>query len=354
MTSTALLLTTCSGLEDVVLDELRDHLAAEPGLPVRPGQVHVRVDGPPASALAAALQLRTVHHVHHVLATHELPDTDALGAIRAALSEVSIPGLAEAGSFAVRCRRVGQHPFTSVDAEREAGAGVRTQRAVPVDLTTPALDVRLDIDGSRCLVMVRHTRRPLSRRHEQAVFRRSAAQPAIAAAMVRLLAREAGTAPRTVLDPFCGGGTLVLEAAEAWPGARLLASDLLPELAEGTRTNVLASTGRGVEVRAADAADLASSWGDIGLMDAVLANPPFGRQLARGVDLHVLYGDFFEGLERILRPGGLAAVLVWKRRTFVGAMGRAPSLTRVHARVVEAGGLWVGIEVIRKRSAPSA
>ena len=170
--------------------------------------------------------------------------------------------------------------------------------------------------------------------------------------MVRLVARELRTQPSVVLDPFCGGGTLVLEAAAAWPDARLLASDVVAELAEGTRENVHTSMGRSVEVRCADAAHLPDSWGDAGPVDVVLANPPFGRQLARGVDLHGLYGDFFEGLEQVLRPGGIAAVLVWKRRTFVGAMGRAPSLTRVHARVVEAGGLWVGIEVIRKRSTP--
>jgi putative N6-adenine-specific DNA methylase/tRNA (guanine6-N2)-methyltransferase len=352
MPRTALLLTTCAGLEDVVLDELRDHLPADPGLAVRPGQVHVWVEAAAADALAAAMQLRTVHHVHHILAELTLPQTGALAFIRDAVAGIAIPGLDGAESFGVRCRRVGSHDFTSVDAEREAGAGVRAQAPVPVDLSSPALDVRLDIDGARCLVGVRHTRQPLSRRFEQAVFRKSAAQPAIAAAMVRLLAREAGGAPGVVLDPFCGGGTLVLEAAAAWPDATLLASDVLPELAEGTRDNVASTAGSAVEVRTGDAADLVALWGDRAPVDAVLANPPFGKQLGRGVDLRALYGDVSAGLERILKPGGLAAVLVWKRRTFVGAMGRAPSLTRVHARVVEAGGLWVGIEIIRKRSAP--
>jgi tRNA (guanine6-N2)-methyltransferase len=349
MSRTALLLSTCAGLEDVTLRELQALVPAVAGLEVRAGQVHAWVDAPPEQAVAAAMSMRTVHHVQRVITEWALPEADPLVFIRRAISALPIPGLDTAESFAVRCRRVGTHPFRSMDAEREAGAGVWDQRRVPANLDAPDLDVRLDVHDTRCLVMIRHTRRPLGRRYDRAVFRRSAAQPAIAAAMVQLLAQALGRAPDVVLDPFCGGGTLVLEAAHAWPGATLLASDILPELADGTRDNVAASSDRVVETRAGDAATLAALWGDRAPVDAVLANPPFGKQLARGVDLHGLYGAVFAGLERILRPGGVAVMLVWKRRTFVGAMGRGPSLERVHARVVEAGGLWIGIEVVRKR-----
>lgn len=350
MSRTALLLSTCAGLEDVTLRELQALVPATAGLDVRAGQVHAWVDAASDQAIAAAMRMRTVHHVQHVLTEWVLPDTEPLAFIRRSIAALGIPGLDTAESFAVRCRRVGTHGFRSMDAEREAGAGVWDQRRVPANLDEPDLDVRLDVHGSRCLVMVRHTRRPLGRRYDRAVFRRSAAQPAIAAAMVQLLEAELGRPPAAVLDPFCGGGTLVLEAAHAWPRATLLASDILPELADGTRDNVAASSEREVETRAGDAAALASLWGDRAPIDAVLANPPFGRQLARGVDLHGLYGDVFAGLESILRPGGVAVMLVWKRRTFVGAMGRGPSLERVRAQVVEAGGLWIGIEVVRKRT----
>lgn len=352
MPRTALLLSTCSGLEDVALRELQRHVPAVSGLEVRAGLVHAWVEAPPERAVAAALRLRTVHHVQHVLAEMGLPGDEPLPALRAFVGALAIPGLGTAASFGVRCRRVGTHGFGSMDAEREAGSGVLDQVSLPVDLDAPDLDLRLDIDGPRCLVMIRHTRRPLSRRYERVVFRRSAAQPAIAAAMVQLAARALGSDPGAVLDPFCGGGTLLLEAGHAWPGATLLASDVLAEMADGTRDNVARSLDRGVETRAGDAADLVALWGDRAPVDVVLANPPFGRQLARGVDLHGLYGDVFAGLDRLLRPGGVAAFLVWKRRTFVGAMGKGPSLAREHARVVEAGGLWIGIEVLRKRSAP--
>lgn len=350
MARTAMLLSTCNGLEDVVLHELQDVVPARAGIEVRPGQVHAWVDAPADVAVAAAMGLRTVHHVQQVIGEISLRGAEPLRDLRAAVAGLVIPGLSEAMSFGVRCRRVGTHEFTSMDAERAAGAGVRDQSPVPVDLDAPALDVRLDIHDARCLVMVRHSRRSRSRRHEQVVFQKAAAQPAIAAAMVQLLGRELGGAPQRVLDPFCGGGTLLLEAGHAWPHATLLGSDIEPTLSAGTRDNVADSLDRDIEVRTGDAGDLVALWGDRAPLDAVLANPPFGRQLARGVDLHGLYGRFFAGLEQLLRPGGLAAVLVWKRRTFVGAMGRGPSLTRVHARVVEAGGLWVGIEVIRKRT----
>jgi tRNA uracil 4-sulfurtransferase len=57
-------------------------------------------------------------------------------------------------SFAVRCRRSGQHPFTSLDVEREVGAALldRTE-ASGVDLEQPEVTVELEISRQTLFVV---------------------------------------------------------------------------------------------------------------------------------------------------------------------------------------------------------
>ena len=52
----------------------------------------------------------------------------------------------QAKTFAVRCKRAGKHPFTSVDVEKLIGAGLLQQtEAAGVDLKNPDITVRLEI-----------------------------------------------------------------------------------------------------------------------------------------------------------------------------------------------------------------
>lgn len=56
-------------------------------------------------------------------------------------------------SFAVRCKRVGKHEFTSMDVEREVGSLLRKQcGAAGIKLTQPEVEVRLEIRHKRLLV----------------------------------------------------------------------------------------------------------------------------------------------------------------------------------------------------------
>lgn len=56
--------------------------------------------------------------------------------------------------FAVRCKRSGKHPFTSLDVEREVGGALlaRTE-AAGVDLTQPEVTVELEISGAELFVV---------------------------------------------------------------------------------------------------------------------------------------------------------------------------------------------------------
>lgn len=56
-------------------------------------------------------------------------------------------------SFAVRCKRVGKHEFTSMDVEREVGSLMRQQcGAAGIKLSKPQVEVRMEIRHQRLLV----------------------------------------------------------------------------------------------------------------------------------------------------------------------------------------------------------
>ncbi len=61
--------------------------------------------------------------------------------------------LLQGKTFAVRCKRVGKHEFTSMDVEREVGSLLRRQcAAAGIKLSKPEVEVRLEIRHQRLLV----------------------------------------------------------------------------------------------------------------------------------------------------------------------------------------------------------
>ncbi|MFW6111003.1 MAG: tRNA uracil 4-sulfurtransferase ThiI [Thermoproteota archaeon] len=60
--------------------------------------------------------------------------------------------LTQGSGFAVRCRRVGEHPYSSLDICREAGEKILTEytnRNVKVDLTNPQFTIGIEIRGEK-------------------------------------------------------------------------------------------------------------------------------------------------------------------------------------------------------------
>ena len=90
----------------------------------------------------------------HEVEQHPLPSLDGI-------LQLVLPRYAEAlagKTFAVRCRRTGQHSFRSMEVERQVGAGLSQHtKAAGVDLTNPQLQVQLEIRHEQLyLVAARH------------------------------------------------------------------------------------------------------------------------------------------------------------------------------------------------------
>ncbi|MCX8200934.1 MAG: THUMP domain-containing protein, partial [Candidatus Caldarchaeum sp.] len=129
-------------------------------------------------------------------------------------------------SFAVRAERTGAHPFTSLDIASTVGKAViesyqaSTGVRLKVDLRTPDVEIFCILRDDEFLMGVNTTGESLHRRWYRTGYHRAALAPTVANAMVRL----SGWRPdETLLDPFCGSGTIPIEAA-------LIGLDIAPGL----------------------------------------------------------------------------------------------------------------------------
>jgi len=119
-------------------------------------------------------------------------------------------------SFAVRSTRAGNHDFTSIDIARVAGkavidsymesGGVRLK----VNLDRPDVIVRCDLIGNDFMVGIDMTGDEGLHKRRYRVYQHPAPlNPVIAASLVYL---SEWSHKNTLLDPFCGSGTVLFEA----------------------------------------------------------------------------------------------------------------------------------------------
>jgi 23S rRNA G2445 N2-methylase RlmL len=350
--STPLLLTTHPGIEDLVAAELAERCAAAG---VGHGAVELRADGlagrvravveaERTAALGIASGLRSVFHLLRPVDVFDLDPVDPLGAIRARLATLALPELeAEETSFRVRCERQGQHLFTSEQVAAAAGAGVLDRLRRPVRMTGFDVLLRVDVRDQRVAVAVQHSHSALADRFAHLYNQRSSLRPTLAWSMLRLL----GQRPASLLDPFCGAGTILAEAAQVLPGVRLWGSDFSDRAVEGAGLN-LEAAGVSAELRCGDALDLQALWG--GPMEAVVSNPPFGLQLGARIDFYRFYPRLLDSLAAVVPPGGRVALLVWKRAIFNRTAWRSGGPFRsIHVRIVEMGNVFPGLFVMERQ-----
>ena len=352
--STLLFFTTNPGLEDVVAEEFQQRLVEaglEPaGTELKPfglgGHVLVRSGQSFEELEPIAWRMRSVHHLLRPVHCFSLPEEEPLGAICGKLAGLEIPGMRTASSFRVTTRRVGEHPFTSLDVQKEAGRVLVERYGCAVDLENYELNVRVDLFGTTCLVGLQSTRTALSKRQMRVYQPRAALKTPVAYAMLRFARLEGKEG--ALLDPFCGSGTILVEAAQVHPWVELFGCDLFPEAVEGARRNVESvGLSNRIEIRRADARAIGREFPPERFR-AIVTNPPYGVQMGRNLNFAALYRTFLEQAWKVLEPGGSLVLLVWKRGVFTRALRRHGRFRLRHVRVVETGGLYPRIFVLEK------
>lgn len=197
--------------------------------------------------------------------------------------------------------------FAGEDAIGRALGGVLGLRFVSrsaagqVAAERPDLTVRVFLRGSTATAALRLGPRPLHRRAYKLATGPGTLHPPLAAALVAL----AGSDGMTVHDPFCGDGTLAIEAALAWPTSRVTAGDIDPERVANTRANA-ERAGVAVDASVADASDLGTEHAAV---DLLLTNPPWDLAVTSGGRLGSSIGAFWSDAAAVLRrPGRVCTV----------------------------------------------
>ena len=350
-----LAITTNPGLEDLAAAELGERLA-ERGLDpaalerlpgALKGRLRVRHPAPFHELRAAAEALRSAHHLLRPVVQFHLPAAQPLAAIEAAMWQADLGELAAGASFRVSCDRHGEHPFTSPEVERAAGAVLVARYSAPVDLTGYAVHVRVDVADNRCAVAVQLTRPALSHRFHRVFGPRVALKPNVAYACLRL----AGVGPTTgrVLDPFCGSGTMLAEAGWLAPSAELWGMDRQERAVAGARNNLeAAGLGGRLHLQQGDARQLGDSYPSAHF-DAIVTNPPFGARLGRSIRFADFYADVLAAADRVLAEDGRLTLLAREHGALHRALRRT-GMFRVNQELrIETSKVYPAIYVLERR-----
>jgi tRNA (guanine6-N2)-methyltransferase len=325
------------GLEDVVVDEVRGRW---PELDARP-----RPYGIPGLATVAADDagnLRSLTTIHHIVEVRGEATVDSLDDIRRAVADVELPQLVGAESFRVSTRLEGEHGFVRREVEGAAGAVILNAYGTRVDLEGYAVNVRVDLYGSRLVTGVQMTGKDLGNRIRRARVLRTSLKPTIAAAMIRMAGAHRGEG--SLIDPLCGTGTIPIEAKRANPALVVYASDWDDRTVEAAR-GTIANHGADIDLRVADARSLGSVYSDP--FDYIVSDPPYGVRLGKRVSMRGLYADLLQSFEASLAEGGRIALVVLKFRAFLRALAPIP-LRIVDERLIEASGLHPRIFVLER------
>ncbi|MFI6905228.1 methyltransferase domain-containing protein [Nonomuraea sp. NPDC050394] len=312
------------GIEHLVAAEIR-HAGLGVVREVRHREVWFEVTGP------GALELRLADDVLLVGAVVDGvgPRRDALRRLASAAAGVDVRAVAAGGppepgersrGVEVSASFLGRRAYNRYDIEDAVGPMLGRPYHSRRDGRVPpagAASWRVTVEGERAVIALRAGARPLHRRAYKVRSVPGTLHPPLAAAMA-YLAEPKGL----VIDPCCGAGTTLIEAAALAPEARTLGFDRCGEAIAAAAAN-----GPCLAWARADAGRVPLHSGSV---DRVLVNPPWQRQVRLAGSGHRLWAE----LRRVLADGGRVVALVpevprgWAvlTRVDISLFGRHPIL----------------------------
>ncbi len=211
------------------------------------------------------------------------------------------------GTFAVRGKRF-EGMMKDVDSQglvRKIG-GILS-RSNDVDLKDPDFVVKMHMsDKVRLFIEERVTDTDLLNKRkvsERPFFSPISLHPKYARALINMTRVKTGG---TVLDPFCGTGGIVIEAAAM--GMKAIASDFDEEMIAGCRENMDFYGYKLADFDVADIGEIGERFHDV---DAVCTDPPYGRSTKTGgEDIDRIYARAGDSIPDSLRPGARAGIVL--------------------------------------------
>ncbi|XP_066467964.1 THUMP domain-containing protein 2 isoform X2 [Tiliqua scincoides] len=192
-------------------------------------------------------------------------------------------------SFRVSCRCSGALAkiFTAQEMGRIIGITLMKHLGWKADLRNPNIEIFVHLNDICFVIGIPVFRLPLASR---TYINTAGLRSTIAWSMASLGEIKPGA---FVLDPTCGLGTILLEAATEWPSVHYLGTDISDSQLEGAYLNIKA----------------AGFMDKIELLKASVTDIPFGKKFKITKDMKLL-PDVFQEISRVLCVGGIAVLLL--------------------------------------------
>jgi 23S rRNA G2445 N2-methylase RlmL len=247
--------------------------------------------------------------------------------------------------FEVVASFLGRRNYTRYDVEGVVGTGLEMatgSRFLPgpmTDETHPDLSWRVHLFDGGGVLALRLGAAPLHRRRYRMHSVRGSLHPPLAYAACMLAGPKPGSG---VLDPFCGSGTMLLEARRVQPDSFLIGSDVEISAVRTARANAGIQYPAGWFVGDAGRMALAAET-----VDTVLTNPPWRRQVERQGALAPGLENFWSELARVTTATGRMAVVLQGLEEEVPAI-RAAGFAPLILQRVAVSGAWSTLGLLVK------
>lgn len=219
------------------------------------------------------------------------------------MAKVKMPGQ----SIKVKASRLDKKikPALAVQTSKKLGSVLGKEHRI--DLNNPDVEIRVFL-GRKCHagLLVHETDKSTfeARKSEYRPFSLPISlHPKMARALVNLTGVRQG---EKLLDPFCGTGGILIEAAMI--GARPVGCDIDERMISGTKKNLAHYGFNDVETHICDVSEIA---GKLNRVDAIATDPPYGRAAStRKESISSLYQRAFQSFSEVLKPGRRLAIVL--------------------------------------------
>lgn len=273
-----------------------------------------RIAGICAGSLAPLLSLHTVDDVFLDVASwseigrprsalERLQTLSAQLDLSNSVSEcASVRSIPDVPSFSISVSFVGKRNYTTDEIKVALAQHIAYSHSwtYQPDDRAADLNLRVFIDHDQAYLGVRLAKQPLHERWYRQAQTVGALKPSVAAALVMLADVREGM---RVLDPCCGSGTILIEAA--LQGASVSGGDSDPAAIQAAQSNCRAA-GIPVSIQQWQAQSLPLAADSV---DCVICNLPWGRQVSADESLEAFYRQALAEMRRVLAPGGCIVVL---------------------------------------------
>ncbi len=302
---------TTRGLETLSAAEI-DALRGVEGIAKTYRRVNFSIAGSTAN-LSALLSLRTVDDVFLKVAEWQslVPQRIALETIRLACQGIELSAAAQVIarlrplsapiSFSVTVNFVGKRNYTADEVKAILAEEIARRLGWRYgEENDTSLNLRIFIEQDQAILGLRLSDHPMHSRVYKQAHIAGSLKPSVAAAMLLLV--DAWNAA-LILDPLCGAGTIVLEAAAL--GMQPIGADLLSPALTAAVQNAHSAQAN-LPLIQSDVRSLPFAARSV---DFVVSNLPWGRQVTVDEDLSAFYLRLCAEMERVLIPQGRIALL---------------------------------------------